>query len=367
MCKFQTNDNSPDKTFVSLSKSVRIEMATSLGVGIGVALITCLLICGSTADVGNITKVGKLLIDTDAGADDAIAILMALQSQKLYGDANVVGITCVNGNTYVDNVVLNVLKTLKIVDRLDVPVYKGSHQPLLLNDEKTDYFGTDGFGDFEYPDPPSTDLVQEKHAVNAMIDLVKANPGEITLLALGPLTNVAMAIRMYSSFIDELQQLIILGGSSEGVGNVRPGIEYNFAVDPAANYIVLNASMSKPAILLPYETSERAKTTMAFRTSWNATDNPKVWLINSAESVTLNPDSEYWECADGVAAAVALTSGTIVTKSKSLYSNAIHEGSLTAGMVAIDYSNLTQKAPNTNLIQDVDANEFKNMLLTLLN
>ncbi|XP_046735084.1 uncharacterized protein C1683.06c-like isoform X2 [Diprion similis] len=320
----------------------------------------------SVADAGNITKVGKLLIDTDAGADDAIAILMALQSEKLYGDANVVGITCVNGNTYVDNVVLNVLKTLKVVDRLDVPVYKGSQQPLLLNDEKTDYFGKDGFGDFEYPDPPSPNLVQDKHAVNAMIELVKANPGEITLLALGPLTNVAMAIRMYSPFIDELQQLIILGGSSEGVGNVRPGIEYNFAVDPAANYIVLNASTSKPAILLPYEASERAKTTMAFRTSWNETDNLKVWLINSAESVTLNPDNEYWECADGVAAAVALTSGTIVTKSKTLYSNAIYEGSLTAGMVAIDYSNLTQKVPNTNLIQDVDADEFKTMLLTLL-
>lgn len=84
----------------------------------------------------------------------------------------------------------------------------------------------------------------------------------MTLLALGPLTNVALAIRMYSSFLDDLQQLIILGGSSEGVGNTRPGIEFNFATDPAANYIVFNASALKPAILVPYETTLRAKRSM---------------------------------------------------------------------------------------------------------
>lgn len=87
-----------------------------------------------------------------------------------------------------------------------------------------------------------------------------------------------------------------------------------------------------------------------------------MWLINSAESVTLNLENEYWECADAVAAAVAITSGNIVKRSKSFYLDAIYEGSLTAGMIVIDNTNLTLKNPNVNIIQEVDADVYEDMI-----
>ncbi|XP_046735091.1 probable uridine nucleosidase 2 [Diprion similis] len=311
-----------------------------------------------------ITPVRKLLIDTDAGGDDAVAIIMATESENLKEGPKVVGITCVNGNAYVDNVALNVLKILKTVNRLDIPVYKGASHPLLLPDKKDYYFGQDGFGDFYYPDPPSTDLINETHAVNAMIDLVKQYPGELTILALGPLTNIALAVRIYPEFLDNLEELIVMGGSTEGRGNSQPGIEFNFAADPAANFVVFNSSTSRPTILIPRETTRRAGVPTSFRKSLTNSNNTKIWLIDSATATiaTRKPNAIYSYWPDAVAAAVVLTSGTIVTKSEGYYSDAIYEGTKTAGMIVVDYTNITKNAANTNVIQNVNATVYLQLL-----
>lgn len=92
-------------------------------------------------------------------------------------------------------------------------------------------------------------------------------PDEITLVALGPLTNIALAIRLYPSFLDKLQQLIILGGSTEGLGMGKPGIEFNFLADPAANFIVFNSSTSRPTTLITFETAERSAQRLVSRKS----------------------------------------------------------------------------------------------------
>ncbi|XP_046467589.1 uncharacterized protein [Neodiprion pinetum] len=309
-----------------------------------------------------ITPVKKMLIDTDAGADDAAAIIMATESENLNEGPEIVGITCVNGNADVDMIALNVLKTLKTVNRLDIPVYKGASHPLLLPDVKDHYFGQDGFGDFYYPDPPSTDLINQKDAVSAMIELVKQHPGEVTILALGPLTNIALAIRIYPEFLEKLQQLIVMGGSTEGRGNTQPGIEFNFAADPAANFIVFNSSTSRPTTLISRETTRRAGVPTSFRKSLSNSNNTKIWLIDSAMASTtkLNATYSYW--LDAVAAAVALTSGSIVTESEAYYSDAIYEGTKTAGMIVVDYTNITKNAANTNVIQNVNATVYLQLL-----
>ncbi|XP_021916269.1 probable uridine nucleosidase 1 [Zootermopsis nevadensis] len=215
---------------------------------------------------------GKVIIDTDAGADDAAAIFMAINKEKDNSSFKVIAITCVHGNTAVDNVVVNVFKILQTVGRLDIPVYRGASKSFIWTPPSDNYFGEDGFGDFEFPNPPnSSDLLQNEHAVNSLIQIVTQNPGEVTLLCLGPLTNVALAVRMDPTFLTKLKHLVVLGGSTEGVGNIKPGIEFNFYVDPEAAFIVFNSSDTstghiRPITLVPYDSvSERNIVTMVRR------------------------------------------------------------------------------------------------------
>ncbi|XP_046414389.1 probable uridine nucleosidase 2 [Neodiprion fabricii] len=327
----------------------------------GIALFFGFLSISCTnADV--ITAVNKMIIDTDAGGDDAIALSMAVENEKWNGCTKIIGITCVNGNAYVDTVALNVLKTLKVLDRLDIPVYKGASHPLLLPDVKDHYFGQDGFGDFYYPDPPSTDLINQKDAVSAMIELVKQHPGEVTILALGPLTNIALAIRIYPKFLEKLQQLIVMGGSTEGRGNAQPGMEFNFVADPVANFIVFNSSTPRLTTLISLETTKRAGVPMTLRNSLFKSNNRKTWLIESATALTLKPSDEFSYWSDSVAASVALTSGSIVTKSNTFFSEAIYDGTKTAGMIIVDYTNITKHTPNTYLVQEVNESIYLDLL-----
>jgi len=102
------------------------------------------------------------------------------------------------------------------------------------------YHGHDGFGDTNHDDEPDLKCVQEsEHAVNALVRIVKSHPGEITLVALGPLTNVAMAMRLDSQFASNLKEIYIMGGNTEGKGNITVSAEFNFHSDPEAAYIVL--------------------------------------------------------------------------------------------------------------------------------
>ena len=102
------------------------------------------------------------------------------------------------------------------------------------------FHGHDGFGDTNHDDEPNLKCVQEsEHAVNALVRIVKSNPGEITLVALGPLTNVAMAMRLDSQFASNLKDLYIMGGNTEGKGNITVSAEFNFHSDPEAAFIVL--------------------------------------------------------------------------------------------------------------------------------
>ncbi|XP_046735092.1 uncharacterized protein C1683.06c-like [Diprion similis] len=321
----------------------------------------------SCPNAGAITAEKKVVIDTDAGGDDAVAVVMAVENERLNGSTKILGITCVNGNADVDTVGLNVLKILKVLDRLDIPVYKGASHPLLLPDKKDYYFGQDGFGDFYYPDPPSTDLINETHAVNAMIDLVKQYPGKLTILALGPLTNIALAVRIYPEFLDNLEELIVMGGSIEGRGNSQPGIEFNFAADPAANFIVFNSSTSKPTTVVSLESTLRAGVPMALRNELFNLNNSKTWLIQSATALTVKSDDAVTYWCDSVAASVALTAGSIVTESNTYFSEAIYDGTKTAGMIIVDYTNITGNIPNTNLVQNVNVIAYKNIIRKYFN
>jgi purine nucleosidase len=167
------------------------------------------------------------LIDTDTASDDAVAILMALAAP----DVRVCALTTVAGNVGLEQATINALYTAEIAGS-NVPVFKGAAAPLTRLHEDAHWFhGRDGFGDRNYP-PPRREAESE-HAADAIIRLVHAQPG-LTLVTLGPLTNIALALARDPSIAGKIARCVVMGGAPCCEGNVTPAAEYNIWVDPEA-------------------------------------------------------------------------------------------------------------------------------------
>ncbi|XDV30813.1 hypothetical protein PO909_033652, partial [Leuciscus waleckii] len=213
----------------------------------------------------------KLLVDVDCGVDDAQALMMALAVP----DVQILGITCVHGNTSLENVCKNVLRVLKVCKHLEIPVYRGATKALLEQTVSAgDFHGKDGLGDAPDPQAPGLELVQKEGAVSAMIRIVDENPGEVSLVATAPLTNVALAVKLDPSFPKKLKGLYIMGGNTDSRGNTTVCGEYNFAADPEAAYIVLNEFIC-PIYIATWEFTCHSKLPWEFCDGWLAQDTDK--------------------------------------------------------------------------------------------
>jgi purine nucleosidase len=176
------------------------------------------------------------LIDTDTASDDAVALLMALR----HPDVRVAAITVVSGNVPLHLAVRNALITAELCGS-DVPVYAGADRPLLRPASFAQHFhGMDGLGDQGYADPRGTP--QAQHAVEAMIETIRANPG-LTLVTLGPLTNVALAVSRAPGIVDLVERCVVMGGAANTVGNSTPAAEFNIWHDPDAAAIVFRSGL----------------------------------------------------------------------------------------------------------------------------
>lgn len=176
------------------------------------------------------------LIDTDTASDDAVALIMALRAE----DVRVAGITVVAGNVNLDQAVRNALYTVELCGA-STPVFKGAAEPLVRPYHSATWFhGEDGFGDHAYPEPKCK--AQQTHAVDAIISIIRANPG-LVLVTLGPLTNIALALQKDPSIASLVSRCVIMGGAPCCEGNVTPAAEYNIWVDPDAARIVMFAGL----------------------------------------------------------------------------------------------------------------------------
>jgi len=176
------------------------------------------------------------LIDTDTASDDAVALIMALRAP----DVRLVAITTVAGNVPVQQSTRNALYTVELCGA-NVPVYAGADKPLLRTYQNATWFhGRDGLGDHNYPAPRHS--ADSKHAVDAIIETIEANPG-IVLVTLGPLTNVALALAKKPEIATKVERCVIMGGAPCCEGNVTPAAEYNIWVDPEAARIVVNSGL----------------------------------------------------------------------------------------------------------------------------
>ena len=294
----------------------------------------------------------KMIIDTDAGVDDAQAIMLALT----HPGVDVLAITTLTGNVHIRQVNPNVLTILEIMNK-DAPVYAGIDRPLVQPwEDAAEFHGGDGLGDFR--DRPSlTRSLEAEHAVLALLRLSREYAGELTLIALGPLTNIAAAIRLDPEFPARIKQFVFMGGTIAAHGNT-PNLtaEYNIYTDPEAAYITLAAF--EDATMLSWET------TLAHGFTWDkfntlcAIDTVNGRFFDkisrqTAQRLQAIYNRPAYLLPDPLAMAVTLQPG-LVQQSGKFFVTVELNGQHTRGQTVIDYNHMSGNAPNVHVVQALD-------------
>ncbi|THE64582.1 nucleoside hydrolase [Salinadaptatus halalkaliphilus] len=173
-----------------------------------------------------------LLIDTDPGCDDAVALALALEHAAL----EVVGLTTVHGNAPVAATTENARSILELVGRTDVPIARGADRPLTADLNTAEHVHGEGGITGDLPAPTAATEPVEAHAAQFIVEQARRHAGELTLAAIGPLTNVALALAIEPDLPDLLEEFVVMGGAAFDPGNVTPLAEANFHSDPEAAY-----------------------------------------------------------------------------------------------------------------------------------
>jgi purine nucleosidase len=198
----------------------------------------------------------RVIMDTDPGIDDALAVLLALASPELILE----GVTVVHGNCSAEQGVRNALAILELCAASTIPVYKGCSLPLLQPSLLApETHGSTGLGYAQLPEPSTA--AAAGHAVDFLIEKFLSNPGEITLVALAPLTNLALAIRREPKIVSAVKEVFIMGGAIRHQGNTTPLSEFNVYVDPHAAHIVYHSGI--PITLVPLDVTYQCLLTQA--------------------------------------------------------------------------------------------------------
>ena len=309
----------------------------------------------------------KLIIDTDAGVDDAQAILMALA----HPDTEVAAITMVTGNVPVAAVSKNVPRVLDVCDA-DVPFFVGAESPLVAPYvDAADVHGGDGLGSASIP--LSARQPEAEHAVHALIRLINESPQSYEVVALGPLTNLALAVRLDPSLPNKIKRLVMMGGTIAARGNTTALAEFNFYVDPEAVQIVLDAFGRHAPLpeLISWET------TLAHTLPWDWYES---WCSRgTASSEFVRKISEgfaarirafgipYYALPDPLAMAVQLEP-SLVEQAHDYHTAIELGGQYARGQLMVDYrpqlDGLTRdgKPPNLKIIEKVNLAGFRELL-----
>ncbi|KAM4561159.1 inosine-uridine preferring nucleoside hydrolase-like [Fundulus diaphanus] len=310
----------------------------------------------------------KLLVDVDCGVDDAQAIMLALAAPGV----ELLGITCVHGNTAVENVCRNALRVLQACNKLEIPVFRGADVPILGTVISAGSFhGQDGLGDAPDPRSPGLDLIQKEHAVSAMIRMVNENPGEVSLVATAPLTNLALAVRMDPSLPSKLKGLYIMGGNTESRGNITASAEFNFAADPEAAYIVLNDYRCR-TYLACWEFTCYNQLPWTFCDAWLDQDSDRARFMakifrqsmEEAKKTKCLGFSGFLSC-DSYAMAAAVDD-SFVTESDHYPVTVELTGTHTRGMMVVDTLDVLKKTHKAFIMKKVDMEMFENMMMAAL-
>jgi purine nucleosidase len=300
----------------------------------------------------------RLVIDTDPGVDDAHAIMAAFA----HPEAQVEAITTVAGNVSLERTTANACTILDALEQ-DAPVHAGCDRPLVGPVIDAGYFhGEDGLGNSGYP--PSSRKVADEHAVSALIRLANEAPGELTLVAIGPLTNLALATRLDPTLPEKYERLVVMGGAIRGTGNVTTAAEFNAYADPEAAAIVFDAW---PGLtLISWETTmDHGFTAEQIEALW-AVDSPRAEFFRRITRRTVGALEQILGrkvllTPDLLAVAVALEPD-IVRKAEMHYVQVELAGRHARGLTTVDWFDRMGEKPNVNLVLELDAERLWELL-----
>jgi purine nucleosidase len=297
----------------------------------------------------------KIVIDTDPGQDDAVAILLALAAP----DLEVLGLTAVAGNVPLDLTQTNARKVCDLAGRPDIPVFAGCDRPLahpLVTAEHV--HGKTGLDGPDLPAPITP--LQDAHAVDFLIETLRSEPpGTVTLCPIGPLTNIATAFRRAPDIVDRVQEIVLMGGAYFEVGNITPAAEFNIYVDPEAAEIVFNAGA--PLVVMPLDVTHKALTTPAHIAGFRQMGTPVGAAVAAWTDFFERFDKEKYgqagaplhdPCTIAWLLAPELFSGRHINVEIEVHSP------LTRGMTVADWWRVTDRPANAFFVGDVDAEGY---------
>ena len=306
----------------------------------------------------------KIILDVDTGTDDAVALMVAALSP----DIELIGATTVNGNTALTNCTENSLRVFDHIGLTGVPVHEGMAEPMVRPNAHQINPASQIHGDF-LDLPPSRSTKGVRHAVDWLIDTYMASDGDITLVPVGPLTNVATAMRKEPRILERIPELVIMGGAHHH-GNATASAEFNIFLDPEAARIVVNCG--RPIRMLPLDATHEALVSLADCARLRALGTP----AGEATATFIEKRIQGYDATQpmhrlGAApvhdalAVCAVIDPTVIT-THFIHVDVETGGELSQGRTVADFRGRSRKDPNVHFAMDADEPKFVAMLLEIL-
>ncbi len=302
----------------------------------------------------------KIIIDTDPGQDDAVAILLALASPD---EIEVLGITAVAGNVPLSLTERNARIVCELAGRPDIAVYAGCDRPLRRKLVTAEHVhGKTGLDGPELPEPKIK--LQEKHGVDFIIDTILQEPeNSVSLCPLGPLTNIASAILKQPKIVSRIKQIVLMGGAYFEVGNITPTAEFNIFVDPDAAKIVFEAGIDM--VVMPLDVTHKALVTGERNEAFRRLKSPVGIAVAEMTDFFERFDKEKYGSSGAPLHDPCVTAYLINPKifsGKKINVEIETKSELTLGMTVADWWGVTDRKANAFFIGDLDSEKFFNLL-----
>ncbi|MEP7135051.1 MAG: nucleoside hydrolase [Chloroflexota bacterium] len=302
----------------------------------------------------------RIIIDTDPGVDDALTFLLALASPEIKLEA----ITTTQGNVTVDKATRNALAILEMTHATHIPVAQGAALPLVqpLIASAEDIHGKTGVGNAVLPPPQNQPVPQ--HSVDYLIERFLAEPGELSLFAIGPMTNIAMAIRKEPRFAKSIKELVFMGGAIREGGNMSPMAEFNIFNDPHAAHIVFHAGI--PTTMIPLDVTHKCLLRPSHMERLSHINSPIARFIRDAAEVYIKFSMEKMG-AEGCALHDPLTLATILAPDlltlSEHYVDVDISGGVSMANTFADFFKISKKPTNMKVALDVRGDDFVELFI----
>ena len=302
----------------------------------------------------------RIIIDTDPGVDDALTFLLALASPEIQLEA----LTTVQGNVTIEKATRNALSVLELAHASHIPVVQGCSHPLLKTPHNSGeaVHGSTGIGEAVLPEPKSKPT--EGHAVDYLIERVLAEPGELSIFPIGPLTNIALAIRKEPRFAMAVKELVIMGGAIRSGGNITPLAEFNIHEDPHAAHVVFGSGI--PITLIPLDATYKCLLTADDVERLNKINSPIARFVRDATATYMDFYLKY-EGFKGCALHDPLTLSVVfapeIFSFERHYVDVDISGGVSTGKTFADFMKVAKKPANIKVALDVRGRDFVELFL----